>query len=103
MTSRAGDTGTPLFCAQANTAYLWDLQRWPLNVIQGKDYIEVRPASVGKGRVIGNILSTMREEGNSAEFVLCIGDDVADELMFEQLNDMVARNELQQGELVCGL
>lgn len=74
-----------------------DLQRWPLNIIQGKDYIEVRPSSVGKGRVIGNILSAMRDEGNPAEFVLCVGDDVADELMFEQLNDMLAKGELQKG------
>uniref|UniRef100_K3WLM1 Trehalose 6-phosphate phosphatase n=1 Tax=Globisporangium ultimum (strain ATCC 200006 / CBS 805.95 / DAOM BR144) TaxID=431595 RepID=K3WLM1_GLOUD len=69
-------------------------QGWPLDVIQGKDYIEVRPEGVGKGKVIEHILDKMRIDGNPADFVLCIGDDVADELMFEKLNEMIANTEL---------
>ncbi|TMW57077.1 hypothetical protein Poli38472_003002 [Pythium oligandrum] len=67
---------------------------WPLDVIQGKDYIEVRPEGVGKGKVIGYILDTMRAENNPADFVLCIGDDVADELMFEKLNQLTLHKAL---------
>lgn len=72
-------------------------QGWPLDVIQGKDYIEVRPEGVGKGKVIEHILDRMRSDGNPADFVLCVGDDVADELMFEKLNEMVASAELPRG------
>ncbi|KAI9905528.1 hypothetical protein PsorP6_014027 [Peronosclerospora sorghi] len=67
---------------------------WPLNIIQGKDYIEVRPEGVGKGKVVAHVLEQMRVEGSPADFVLCIGDDVADELMFDQLKKMVAHKEL---------
>jgi trehalose 6-phosphate synthase/phosphatase len=75
------------------------VQGWPLNIIQGKDYIEVRPEGVGKGKMVGHLLNKMRVDGNPADFVLCIGDDVADELMFEQLKKMVAHQELPKGEL----
>jgi trehalose 6-phosphate synthase/phosphatase len=67
---------------------------WPLNVIQGKDYIEVRPEGVGKGKAIGFILDAMRAEGNACDFVLCVGDDVADELMFEKMNELTAHAEI---------
>ncbi|KUF94123.1 hypothetical protein AM588_10008893 [Phytophthora nicotianae] len=72
---------------------------WPLNIIQGKDYIEVRPEGVGKGKLIGHLLNKMRVDGNPANFVLCIGDDVADELMFEQLKTMVAHEELPKDKV----
>ncbi|KAG6967818.1 hypothetical protein JG688_00006106 [Phytophthora aleatoria] len=72
---------------------------WPLNIIQGKDYIEVRPEGVGKGKLIGHLLNKMRVDGNPADFVLCIGDDVADELMFEQLKTMVAHQELPKDKV----
>ncbi|TYZ58607.1 hypothetical protein PybrP1_005938, partial [[Pythium] brassicae (nom. inval.)] len=74
-------------------------QGWPLDIIQGKDYIEVRPEGVGKGKVIERILGKMRVDGNPADFVLCLGDDVADELMFETLNAMVASAELPRGKV----
>lgn len=68
-----------------------------MDIIQGKDYIEVRPEGVGKGKVIEHLLDKMRADGNPADFVLCLGDDVADELMFETLNEMVASAELPRG------
>lgn len=76
--------------------FLWlhSKQGWPLNTIQGKDYIEVRPEGVGKGKIVEHLLNKMRVDGNPADFVLCIGDDVADELMFDQLKKMVAHEEL---------
>ncbi|KAL7682925.1 putative glycosyl transferase, family 20, HAD-superfamily hydrolase, subfamily IIB, HAD superfamily [Plasmopara halstedii] len=72
---------------------------WPLNVIQGKDYIEVRPEGVGKGKLVGHLLEKMHTDGKPADFVLCIGDDVADELMFEQLKTMVANQKLPQDKV----
>ena len=65
-----------------------------MNIIQGKDYIEVRPEGVGKGKIVEYLLNKMRADGNPTDFVLCIGDDVADELMFDQLKKMVAHEEL---------
>lgn len=75
------------------------VQRWPLNVIQGKDYIEVRPTNIGKGRTIAKLLDTMKSEGSPADFVLCIGDDVADELMFEHLNGMMIKRDITRGTI----
>ena len=34
------------------------LEGWPLNVVQGKDYIEVRPAGVHKGFAVKKVSST---------------------------------------------
>ncbi|DAZ96493.1 TPA: hypothetical protein N0F65_008360 [Lagenidium giganteum] len=72
---------------------------WPLNVIQGKDYIEVRPEGVGKGKIIGHIMDKMKAENNPVDFVLCIGDDVADELMFEALNERVASFDMPKDKV----
>ncbi|KAE9016124.1 putative alpha,alpha-trehalose-phosphate synthase [UDP-forming] 9 [Phytophthora rubi] len=72
---------------------------WPLNIIQGKDYIEVRPEGVGKGKIVSYLLNKMRVDGNAADFVLCIGDDVADELMFDELKKMVAHEELPKDKV----
>lgn len=54
---------------------------------------------VGKGKIVSHLLNKMRVDGNPADFVLCIGDDVADELMFDELKKMVAHEELPKGEL----
>ncbi|CAH0476826.1 unnamed protein product [Peronospora belbahrii] len=72
---------------------------WPLNIIQGKDYIEVRPKGLGKGKIVEHLLTKMRADGKPADFVLCIGDDVADELMFDQLNKMIAHEELPKSKV----
>uniref|UniRef100_A0AAV1VA43 Uncharacterized protein n=1 Tax=Peronospora matthiolae TaxID=2874970 RepID=A0AAV1VA43_9STRA len=72
---------------------------WPLNVIQGKDYIEVRPKGLGKGEIVKHLLKKMRVDGNPADFVLCIGDDVADELMFDEVAKMVIRDELPRDKV----
>lgn len=72
---------------------------WPLNIIQGKDYIEVRPEGVGKGKIVNHLLTKMRADGNPADFVLCIGDDVADELMFDELKGMAAHEQLPKDKV----
>ncbi|RLN20906.1 hypothetical protein BBJ28_00011457, partial [Nothophytophthora sp. Chile5] len=64
-----------------------------------KDYIEVRPEGVGKGKIVGHLLDKMRADGKPADFVLCIGDDVADELMFDQLDSMVTAGELPKDKV----
>ena len=69
-----------------------------MNIIQGKDYIEVRPEGLGKGEIVEYLLKKMRVDEKPADFVLCIGDDVADELMFDQVTKMVTHDELPRGK-----
>lgn len=40
---------------------------------------------VSKGIAVENLISTMRREGKSPDFLLCIGDDRSDEDMFESI------------------
>ncbi|KAF0695884.1 Aste57867_13324 [Aphanomyces stellatus] len=57
---------------------------WPLSVIQGKDYIEVRPEGLGKGKIVSQILNKLHKDSTAPiDFVWTMGDDVADELMFD--------------------
>ncbi|KAH9139384.1 hypothetical protein AeRB84_016332 [Aphanomyces euteiches] len=62
-------------------------QEWPLDVIQGKDYIEVRPEGLGKGKIVRQILRKLHDDTTKSDipidFVWTLGDDVADELMFD--------------------
>lgn len=58
-----------------------DLPRLPIDILQGKKAIEVRPQGINKGASIKKILSVETE----VDFVLCIGDDKTDEDMFEEL------------------
>ncbi|KDO21042.1 hypothetical protein SPRG_13832 [Saprolegnia parasitica CBS 223.65] len=63
------------------------LANWPLSIIQGKDYIEVRPDGLGKGKIVGQILNKLHKDSETPlDFVLAMGDDVADELMFEAVD-----------------
>nr|CCA16404.1 alpha putative [Albugo laibachii Nc14] len=71
-------------------------EKWPLSVIRGKDYIEVRLASVGKGNIVGYILEKMRSDGNAPDIIFCAGDDVADELMFKRVEDWTGSGNLQK-------
>lgn len=49
---------------------------------------------VSKGKSVDNIISTMRKQGKLPDFVLCIGDDRSDELMFETIADKVVSQSL---------
>jgi trehalose 6-phosphate synthase/phosphatase len=71
------------------------LKHFPVEVLNGKDYLEVRPAGVNKGVMVERIYKRMHKEfkGNkmkasqkAVDFVLCIGDDDSDEKMFKVLN-----------------
>ncbi|OQR85109.1 alpha,alpha-trehalose-phosphate synthase UDP-forming [Achlya hypogyna] len=63
------------------------LANWPLNIIQGKDYIEVRPDGLGKGKIVAQILNKLQKDSETPlDFVMAMGDDVADELMFDAVD-----------------
>ncbi|KAH7569314.1 hypothetical protein ACOSP7_012688 [Xanthoceras sorbifolium] len=58
----------------------------PVVVKRGQHIVEVKPQGVSKGVVVQNLISTMKSEGKSPDFVLCIGDDRSDEEMFETID-----------------
>eukprot|EP00941_MAST-03F_sp_MAST-3F-sp1_P004627 g4627.t1 len=62
------------------------LKNFAVDVLSGKNYIEVRPSGVNKGTMAERILNTL-ERGNKAkiDFILSAGDDISDETMFEAL------------------
>jgi len=64
------------------------LHGYPVKVIMGKGYVEVKRADVDKGRAV---IKTLEELGN-VDFVLSIGDDRSDEDMFEAIADYFKRN-----------
>ncbi|MCI26593.1 putative alphaalpha-trehalose-phosphate synthase, partial [Trifolium medium] len=47
----------------------------PVVVKRGEHIVEVKPQGVSKGKVVEELISTMRNEGKSPDFLLCIGDD----------------------------
>ena len=66
-------------------------------VASGKGYVEVRIRGVNKGVLAKTILEEMELQLGRPDFVLCIGDDRSDELMFESVNDAM-KPELQMSD-----
>ncbi|KAI5019478.1 hypothetical protein ZWY2020_044366 [Hordeum vulgare] len=62
-----------------------------VSVKSGQFIVEVKPQGVSKGLVAEKILASMKEKGQQADFVLCIGDDRSDEDMFENIADAMKR------------
>ncbi|XP_014509620.1 probable alpha,alpha-trehalose-phosphate synthase [UDP-forming] 11 [Vigna radiata var. radiata] len=63
-------------------------------VTRGQHIVEVKPQGVSKGKVVEDIISTMRSKGKSPDFLLCIGDDRSDEDMFESIARSVSNPAL---------
>ncbi|KAJ1441867.1 Trehalose-phosphatase [Sesbania bispinosa] len=66
----------------------------PVAAKSGQFIVEVKPQDVSKGLVAEKIFSSMAENGNQADFVLCVGDDRSDEDMFEIVSSAISRNIL---------
>ncbi|XP_004507802.1 probable alpha,alpha-trehalose-phosphate synthase [UDP-forming] 11 [Cicer arietinum] len=60
----------------------------PVVVKRGQHIVEVKPQGVSKGIVVEDLISSMRNEGKSPDFLLCIGDDRSDEDMFESIANL---------------
>ncbi|KAL3912076.1 MAG: hypothetical protein SGPRY_008462 [Prymnesium sp.] len=58
----------------------------PVQIMLGKGYLEVRPTGIDKGVMIDHIISLLHSNSGGVDFVLCIGDDSADECMFSALD-----------------
>lgn len=57
---------------------------YPVKVVNGKGYVEVKRSDVDKGTAVAQMLEDLKRTcSQPVEFVLCIGDDRSDEDMFE--------------------
>lgn len=71
------------------------LEHFPVEVLMGGDYIEVRPEGVDKGNMADRVISTIESSTDRcADFVLCVGDDKSDEFMFSYLEDNRPRPQM---------
>ena len=57
-----------------------------LEVVTGKDYVEIKPKNLNKGYFISFILKKYIREGKKPDYIFACGDDVSDEEMFKYLN-----------------
>jgi len=65
------------------------LHGYPVTVVSGSGYIEVRRRDMDKGVAVRHVLDELRSQFSvSPDFVLCIGDDRSDEDMFEAVNKL---------------
>ena len=79
------------------------LKHFPVEVLNGKDYLEVRPAGVNKGVMLERIYKRLQAtdtktskskskktaaQKKPVDFMVCIGDDDSDEKMFNVLNSI---------------
>ncbi|KAE9348347.1 Alpha,alpha-trehalose-phosphate synthase [UDP-forming] 6 [Phytophthora fragariae] len=68
------------------------LEHFQVEVVTGTDYLEVRPEGVDKGVIVDRVMSTIEStSGQYVDFILCVGDDLSDEFMFQYLEDARSR------------
>ncbi|CEG43953.1 pyruvate kinase [Plasmopara halstedii] len=71
------------------------LEHFQVEVVTGIDYLEVRPEGVDKGVIVDRVMSTIEStSGQYVDFILCIGDDLSDELMFQYLEGGRSRRNM---------
>ena len=60
------------------------LEMFDVEVLKGRDYVQVRPRNVNKGVFVREVLELLNHSSESpVDLVLCMGDDTTDEAMFE--------------------
>lgn len=59
-----------------------------IDVVNGKDCVEIKPKNVNKGYFISHIIQKEFLNGKTPDFVLAIGDDEGDEEMFKYLTSV---------------
>lgn len=65
------------------------LQREQIEIIHRPGYVEVKVEGVNKGTAVNQILERLQRIKGAPDFVLCVGDERSDELMFEALVDQM--------------
>jgi len=69
---------------------------YPVDVVHGTGYVEVRRSDVDKGVAVRRVLREVQSQIGAIDFVLCIGDDRSDEDMFEVVNALAAAAEAEE-------
>jgi trehalose 6-phosphate synthase/phosphatase len=70
----------------------------PVEVMEGKANLEVRPKALNKGEIVRQLVVGMRKDnGEGAQFIFCAGDDRTDEDMFRSLNELEAASNSDEG------
>lgn len=66
---------------------------YPVKVVCGKGYVEVKRSDIDKGVSVNRVLeeATEHDKGVVPDFVLCIGDDRSDEDMFEAVRKFIGQ------------
>ena len=59
------------------------LKNYDVDVLKGRDYVQVRPHDVNKGVFVTQVLELLHRTCNARiDFVMCVGDDTTDEAMW---------------------
>lgn len=69
------------------------LAAWPVEVMEGKANLEVRPQALNKGEIVRMLVGESRREDGRGGFVFCAGDDRTDEDMFRVLKELKAGDD----------
>ncbi|KAF4745252.1 Trehalose-6-P synthase/phosphatase complex synthase subunit, partial [Perkinsus olseni] len=64
------------------------LDTYNVEVVCGKGYVEIKLKGVNKGVAAQTILQKLSNIRGQPDFVLAMGDDQSDELMFEKLKSL---------------
>jgi trehalose 6-phosphate synthase/phosphatase len=67
-----------------------------LEVVTGKDYVEIKPKNLNKGFFISFILKNFVAEGKNPDYIFACGDDASDEEMFKYLNFVDKQNNVKE-------
>lgn len=70
------------------------LEAFDVEVLKGRDYVQVRSNAVNKGVLVTQVLETLRRSYNAeVDLVICLGDDTTDEAMWKRGNRVRRRFE----------
>lgn len=80
------------------------LEMFDVEVLKGRDYVQVRPKNVNKGVFVREVLGLLNHSTETAiDFVLCMGDDTTDESMFEAAQEYVKEDPCHRETVVTGI
>ena len=77
------------------------LETFDVEVLKGRDYVQVRPRDVNKGVFVTEVLRLLRRAGNDVDLVIAMGDDTTDESMFEAAQAFAKEKPAQRECITC--
>ena len=75
-----------------------NLKSFQVQIIFGKEHVEVRPKGVDKGAMVARILAWAGQKKAPIDFVLCCGDEQDDEFMFQKVHAVLGEDAPGGGE-----